>query len=103
VTNLVLNAHDALKEHGRIEVRTEHRDGRVVLSVPQGPFRRRWVARHFDYQPGRQFRDEQVSGPFNKWVHTHRVLPSTDGAGHSVLHDHVPSQETRTLKVRSPY
>ena len=33
VTNLVLNAHDALKEHGRIEVRTEHRDGRVVLSV----------------------------------------------------------------------
>lgn len=33
VTNLVLNAHDALREDGRIEVRTEHRDGRVVLSV----------------------------------------------------------------------
>ena len=33
VTNLVLNAHDALREHGRIEVRTEHRDGRVLLSV----------------------------------------------------------------------
>ena len=33
VTNLVLNAQDALNEHGRIEVRTEHRDGRVLLSV----------------------------------------------------------------------
>jgi signal transduction histidine kinase len=29
----VLNAHDALRDHGRIEVSTEHRDGRVVLSV----------------------------------------------------------------------
>jgi putative PEP-CTERM system histidine kinase len=33
VTNLVLNARDALGLEGRIEVRTEHRDGRVVLSV----------------------------------------------------------------------
>jgi putative PEP-CTERM system histidine kinase len=33
VTNLVLNAQDALNESGRIEVRTEHRDGRVLLSV----------------------------------------------------------------------
>ena len=33
VTNLVLNARDALGDEGRIEVRTEHRDGRVLLSV----------------------------------------------------------------------
>ena len=33
VTNLVLNARDALGNEGRIEVRTEHRDGRVLLSV----------------------------------------------------------------------
>jgi putative PEP-CTERM system histidine kinase len=33
VTNLVLNAHDALVSGGRIRVRTEHRGGRVVLSV----------------------------------------------------------------------
>jgi putative PEP-CTERM system histidine kinase len=33
VTNLVLNARDALGADGRIEVRTEHRDGRVFLSV----------------------------------------------------------------------
>ena len=33
VTNLVLNAQDALGLDGRIEVRTEQRDGRVLLSV----------------------------------------------------------------------
>jgi putative PEP-CTERM system histidine kinase len=33
VTNLVLNAHDALVSGGRIRVCTEHRGGRVVLSV----------------------------------------------------------------------
>ena len=33
VTNLVLNARDAVGGDGRIEVHTEHRDGRVLLSV----------------------------------------------------------------------
>jgi putative PEP-CTERM system histidine kinase len=33
VTNLLLNARDAVGEGGRIEVRTDHRGGRVVLSV----------------------------------------------------------------------
>jgi signal transduction histidine kinase len=33
VTNLVLNARDALGSGGRIQVRTEHRGGRVILSV----------------------------------------------------------------------
>ena len=33
VTNLVLNARDALGSSGRIQVRTEHREGRAVLSV----------------------------------------------------------------------
>jgi putative PEP-CTERM system histidine kinase len=33
VTNLVLNARDAVGPGGRIQVRTEHRTGRVVMSV----------------------------------------------------------------------
>jgi putative PEP-CTERM system histidine kinase len=33
VTNLVLNARDALGSGGRIQVRTENREGRAVLSV----------------------------------------------------------------------
>lgn len=40
-----------------------------------GPLGSRWVAQHTAYEPGRMFRDEQVSGPFKKWVHTHRFEP----------------------------
>jgi hypothetical protein len=48
---------------------------RVVVRVHQGPVSLRWVARHRDYQPGRRFVDEQVEGPFARWVHTHSFDP----------------------------
>ena len=63
---------------------------RVVLDVPLlrlppvGAVTARWVIEHRDYIAGRQFRDVQVAGPFNRWEHTHRFEP--DGAG-SVLED----------------
>lgn len=60
--------------------------GRVVLGMPVGPFRVRWVALHRDYIAGRQFRDEQVSGPFARWVHTHLIEPDGDA---SVLEDRI--------------
>ncbi len=50
-------------------------DGRVVLEVPIGPVKQRWVARHLAAEPGRQFVDEQVEGPFARWLHTHRFEP----------------------------
>ncbi len=31
----------------------------------------RWLARHTDYEPQRLFVDEQISGPFRRWVHRH--------------------------------
>lgn len=49
--------------------------GRVVLRMRLGPATVRWVAQHRDYVPGEQFVDEQVEGPFKRWVHTHRVTP----------------------------
>jgi uncharacterized protein len=61
--------------------------GRAVLEVKQGPFRRRWVAVHGDYIEGTQFVDEQVQGPFAKWVHTHQMLPETETT--SLLKDHI--------------
>ena len=61
--------------------------GRMVLEVQQGPFRRRWVAVHGDYIEGTQFVDEQVQGPFKKWVHTHQMLPETETT--SLLKDHI--------------
>lgn len=52
-----------------------------------GPFGIRWNALHGGYQPGRQFQDEQVKGPFDVWRHTHRMVP--DGAHRSILEDEI--------------
>jgi uncharacterized protein (TIGR01777 family) len=60
--------------------------GRVVMKIG-GPVGLRWVARHRDYEAGRQFADEQVSGPFSHWVHLHRFEP--DGPGACVLTDRI--------------
>jgi uncharacterized protein (TIGR01777 family) len=60
-------------------------DGRVVLEVRQGPLRLRWVAVHRDYEEGRRFTDEQVEGPFARWVHTHGFR--ADGPDASWLED----------------
>jgi len=60
---------------------------RVVMRVPAGLSRVRWVAEHRDYVDGVQFRDVQVEGPFAVWEHTHRVDP--DGARACYLEDRV--------------
>ncbi|HEX2218945.1 MAG TPA: TIGR01777 family oxidoreductase [Gemmatimonadales bacterium] len=49
---------------------------RTVVRVRVGPVRFRWVARHRDYEPGRRFVDEQVEGPFSRWIHEHRFEPA---------------------------
>jgi hypothetical protein len=51
----------------------------VVLRMPVGPLGLRWVATHHDFIDGIGFRDEQDSGPFASWNHTHRVEP--EGCG----------------------
>jgi uncharacterized protein len=60
---------------------------RVTLSVPFGPVRVTWVSRQSEVIPGRQFKDEQVAGPFNHWVHTHLML--AEGATASILEDRI--------------
>ena len=52
----------------------------VELSVPIGPFKRRWVARHSEVVAPDGFVDEQVSGPFAAWHHRHRFMPAEGGA-----------------------
>ncbi len=48
---------------------------RTVVQMPFGPISERWVAEHIACEPGRMFRDQQRTGPFAKWVHTHRFEP----------------------------
>jgi uncharacterized protein (TIGR01777 family) len=60
---------------------------RVVLSVPMGPFKKRWVSEHKGFEAGHRFVDEQVEGPFAHWRHTHTVDP--DGATRSILEDRI--------------
>ncbi len=67
---------------------------RAVIELGPGPRPLRWVAEHHplpdeERQHGALgFVDEQVSGPFAAWRHTHRMLPAED-PGRSVLEDHV--------------
>lgn len=64
------------------------RDGaRLVMVIHTGPVRVRWEARHSGYEEGREFTDEQVSGPFKSWRHTHRFVPDSEAA--SALHDRI--------------
>ncbi len=53
--------------------------GRVLLGVKQGPVEVKWEVRHTDFKAGQLFRDEQVSGPFEKWVHSHHFIAADDG------------------------
>lgn len=71
-----------LKREGRID-----EGGTVEVSVPIGPFRKRWTAEHFGFVPGREFHDKQVRGPFARFEHTHRFDPQ--GATASELTDHL--------------
>lgn len=45
----------------------------VHLKTYIGPIPVTWVARHIKYIPGKEFCDIQVSGPFAKWVHQHKM------------------------------
>jgi ligand-binding SRPBCC domain-containing protein len=62
------------------------RDGaRVSLRVGPWPFSLSWELEHRNYQHGRSFTDEQLSGPFRSWRHVHRMIP--DGPQACILED----------------
>lgn len=60
---------------------------RVKLRVKVGLIRLDWLALHYGFEPGRQFRDVQEKGPFARWVHTHRFHPA--GSHDSILEDEI--------------
>ena len=53
--------------------------GRVSFRVRRGPTEIRIEVLHTDFELYRLFRDEQVRGPFTRWVHTHRFERESGG------------------------
>jgi len=53
--------------------------GRVELSLPMGPLRRRWIARHQDCRLGESFTDVMERGPLARWVHHHVFAATPEG------------------------
>jgi len=51
----------------------------VLWGIKQGPAEVQWEVRHTAFEEGRLFREEQLSGPFEEWIHTHRFVPADDG------------------------
>ena len=54
--------------------------GRVELSIPAGPLRRRWTARHQECRPGESFTDVMERGPLSRWIHRHEFIANADGS-----------------------
>ena len=79
--------------------------GRVTLSLGIGSARMRWVARHYGYEFGRRFCDEQVAGPFAVWRHRHLFEPV--GPSETLYEDRIefavdgPVARLRTALVRA--
>jgi ligand-binding SRPBCC domain-containing protein len=48
--------------------------------------RLRWRTRIAEWEPGVQFVDEQLKGPYNKWVHRHSFQSVPEG---TLVHDEV--------------
>jgi uncharacterized protein len=53
---------------------------RGEIRIESGPIRSKWIAEIQNVQPGRQFQDVQISGPFASWTHTHKMIPDGEQA-----------------------
>lgn len=61
--------------------------GTVRIRARRGPIAADMKVRHTVFEEGRLFRDEQVDGPLESWVHSHEFEPG--GGGGTLLRDRI--------------
>ena len=61
--------------------------GTVHLKVRRGPIKADWKVRHTDFEDGRLFCDEQISGPLAEWRHAHEF--EADGPDGCLVRDRI--------------
>jgi uncharacterized protein (TIGR01777 family) len=61
---------DVIERHGTI-----HDGDRTTVRLWMAGLPVHWVAEHYGYEPGKQFCDRELAGPFAVWNHIHRFLP----------------------------
>jgi uncharacterized protein len=62
----------------------------VTLRVWMGPIPVLWVANHCEFHPIQSFVDQQYSGPFKFWKHTHQFTPDMSSENASTHYtDHI--------------
>ena len=61
--------------------------GTVHVRLKRGPVKVDFKVRHTDFESGRLFTDEQVSGPMGSWVHRHEFEPA--GSDACLLRDRI--------------
>jgi uncharacterized protein (TIGR01777 family) len=61
---------EVVERHGSI-----HPGDRIVVRLWIAGLPIHWVAEHHGCEPGRQFCDRELAGPFAVWEHVHRFLP----------------------------
>ncbi|MFT3683704.1 MAG: SRPBCC family protein [Phycisphaerales bacterium] len=48
-----------------------------------------WASRITVWEPGVRFVDEQLKGPYRRWIHEHSFAPAPGNPNHTVVTDHV--------------
>ena len=62
-------------------------DAISIFRIKLGPINFKWVSKHFGYIHNSQFQDKMISGPFQKWVHTHSFIPQ--GINQCIIEDKI--------------
>ncbi|MBF0225216.1 MAG: TIGR01777 family protein [Desulfobacterales bacterium] len=62
-------------------IKVMHREGginigaKAILKIQKWGVPVTWNAKHTEYIQNKLFQDIQLSGPFSKWIHTHKFIP----------------------------